>query len=334
MNSWNLANFSWIVNSQTKTKILESELKRMKNVKLFSRVVIITLLFIIFGVCLVLGKQASVYNSKQSETTSVSTSVSKQLPDYGEADGIVFDIIIAATESTQTTTETSTTTTTEETTTTTTTSTTSETTTSARHKTTTSTGANKVQPAPISTTTTAAKKVYIVYKPSTHYIHKSTCRWFDKTCKEITSTEGLECRRCSECKPELEIVKEYIPPVKQETKTEISTGYAGVTASEIILLQKLVANEYGADWVSVKEKAKIVASVMNQVKDKRFPNTVTKCIYKSCVPFGFNPNKKRTISDSVKKAVQYYFDNRNTVFKNWTANSWYGDGKYNHFYRA
>ena len=192
------------------------------------------------------------------------------------------------------------------------------------------------------TTTTTAKslaqpEVYVVYKPSTHYIHKSTCKWFDKTCVHIENTNGLECRRCSQCKPDMEIVKTYTPPVthtESSTKSSFKYNHDGVTDAEIILLQKLVQNEYGADWVSTYDKACIVASVMNQVKDKRFPNTVTKCIYKSCVPYGFNPNKKRTITDSVKKAVQYYFENRYTVFKPWTANSWYGDGRRNHFSRA
>lgn len=121
--------------------------------------------------------------------------------------------------------------------------------------------------------------------------------------------------------------------VQAQAATKSSSGYK-VTQEEIVLLRKLVANEYGADWVPVREKAKIVASIMAQVKDKRFPNTVKGCIYKTCVPYGFNPNKKRTISKSVIAAVDYYFANADTVFKNWTANSWWGDGKYNHFRRT
>ena len=121
--------------------------------------------------------------------------------------------------------------------------------------------------------------------------------------------------------------------VRTQAATKSYSGYK-VTQEEIALLRKLVANEYGADWVPVKEKAKIVASIMAQVKDKRFPNTVKGCIYKTCVPYGFNPNKRRTISKSVIAAVDYYFANANTVFKNWTANSWWGDGKYNHFRRV
>jgi hypothetical protein len=50
------------------------------------------------------------------------------------------------------------------------------------------------------------EREYVVYKPSTHYIHRSTCRWFDSEWYEISDTEGLECIKCSECNPEMDIV--------------------------------------------------------------------------------------------------------------------------------
>lgn len=297
----------------------------MKNVKLFSRVIIIALLFIVFGVCIVLSKQAEVYTNQTSESDTTITTEQTEETTSSETE---------STTETTTSTDTTSTTTTEETTTTTTTTT--ETTTTSDSTTT------KEQ-------TVAAPAVpagYVVYKPRTHYIHRSTCHWVDKTCKKVETAHGLECRRCSECKPDLKIEKEYVvttttKTTKKKTTTTTTTKTTSksaskynVTQSEIILLQKLVQNEYGADWVSKYDKACIVASIMNQVKDKRFPNTVTKCIYKSCVPYGFNPNKSRKITQSVKDAVQYYFDNANTVFANWKCNSWYGDGKRNHFYRA
>ena len=49
----------------------------------------------------------------------------------------------------------------------------------------------------------------IVYKPSTHYIHKASCHWVDDTCYEIENTEGIKCRKCTECNPEMEIKEEY-----------------------------------------------------------------------------------------------------------------------------
>ena len=47
---------------------------------------------------------------------------------------------------------------------------------------------------------------YIVYKPSTHYVHRSTCHWFNSECVPITSTEGLEARICTECNPDIDSV--------------------------------------------------------------------------------------------------------------------------------
>ena len=54
---------------------------------------------------------------------------------------------------------------------------------------------------------------YVVYKPSTHYIHKNTCRWCNSECYEISSTEGLEARKCTECNPDMEIVTPYVAPI-------------------------------------------------------------------------------------------------------------------------
>ena len=129
------------------------------------------------------------------------------------------------------------------------------------------------------------------------------------------------------------IIKKNTNTVAATSNSTKKNGYQP-TQSEILLLQKLVQNEYGADWVSVYDKACIVASIMCQVKDNRFPNTITSCIYRSCVPFGFNPNRAIKITNSVKQAVSYYFNNQNTVFANWNCNSWYGDGRRNHFYRT
>lgn len=54
-----------------------------------------------------------------------------------------------------------------------------------------------------------------MYKPDTHYVHRATCHWVDDTCYEITSTEGLEVRLCSECNPDITVEKEY----KEKKKT-------------------------------------------------------------------------------------------------------------------
>lgn len=172
-----------------------------------------------------------------------------------------------------------------------------------------------------------AEKIF--YKPNTHYIHKASCRWCNENLGsnekliEITDTKDIECIRCTECNPEIEIVKEYVKTAPVVT--------CGVSDYDIILLRKIVSSEYGADWVPVSEKAKIVASVMNMVKDPRFPNTVSGVLATACEPWGFNRYRDYYMSDSIIVAVDYYFANQNTVFANWTCNQWWGDGYQNHF---
>lgn len=52
----------------------------------------------------------------------------------------------------------------------------------------------------------------IVFKPSTHYLHRSTCHWVDDECYEISDTSNIEARICTECKPNIEVVNEYKEP--------------------------------------------------------------------------------------------------------------------------
>ena len=168
------------------------------------------------------------------------------------------------------------------------------------------------------------QREYIVYKPSTHYIHKSTCHWVDSTCYEIESTENIECRKCSECNPNMEIITPYQSNV---TAPEVSDY-------DYTLLCKIVASEYGG-YPDVYERAKIVASVMNMVRDSRWPSTVEGVLDQTCAPWGFNKYNEYFCGGSVHytamaDAVDYYFNNPD-VFAGWTCNQWWGDGKMNHF---
>ena len=52
----------------------------------------------------------------------------------------------------------------------------------------------------------------IVFKPSTHYLHRATCHWVTKECYEVTSTNDIEARICTECNPDIEVVNEYKEP--------------------------------------------------------------------------------------------------------------------------
>lgn len=164
---------------------------------------------------------------------------------------------------------------------------------------------------------------YIVYKPSTKYVHKSSCRWNSGDAIVITDTNNIEARKCTECNPDIEIVNEYIEP-------EPIIEDCDLTEEEIILLRKIVSYEYGSDWVPVYEKAKVVNGVMNRVYDSRFPDTIYDVLTQSGQFPGFYAYGTYYMSDSIIASVDYYFAHTDE-FDN--SNSWYADGcGYNVFY--
>lgn len=171
---------------------------------------------------------------------------------------------------------------------------------------------------------TTEPRKYVVYKPSTHYIHRSTCGWSDSTCYEITNTSGLECRRCSECSPEMVIETEYIPP-KQSI---------GVTDSDYILLCNAVAHEAGSNGISTYNKALVVEVIMNRVNSPLYSNSVYGVLtepnqftgawgYVNLGTYSYQ------VTDDVKNAVTYYFNNPGEFCHGYF--SFWGDGYQNHF---
>ena len=164
---------------------------------------------------------------------------------------------------------------------------------------------------------------YIVYKPSTKYVHRSSCRWNSGDAVVITDTNDIEARKCTECNPDIEIVNEYIEP-------EPIIENCDLTEEEIILLRKIVSYEYGSDWVPVYEKAKVVNGVMNRVYDSRFPDTIYDVLTQPGQFPGFYTYGTYYMSDSIIASVDYYFAHTDE-FDN--SNSWYADGcGYNVFY--
>lgn len=160
---------------------------------------------------------------------------------------------------------------------------------------------------------------YVVFKPSTHYIHRNTCRWNDNTTYKIDSTSGIESRKCTECNPNMDIVNEYVPPV-------ISVEMANVTDRQY--LAEIVWHEAGSDWIGIYDKAMIAAGVMNRVNDPRFPNTVYGVLTQRGQFSGFCPGTCIP-TQSCYDAVDYYFNHVNEFGNH---NSWVGDGYANHFY--
>ena len=164
-------------------------------------------------------------------------------------------------------------------------------------------------------------KEYTVYKPSTHYIHRSTCRWFDNSCYEISNTEGIECLYCTECRPDMEIVTAYVAPVTVSTSGSVSDY-------DRRLLAEIVQHEAGSNWITQYNKAKVVAGVMNRVNDSRFPSTVYAVLTSPNQFTGYWPGCN-TPSQACYDAVDYYFSHMNEFNGD---NSWWGDGYQNHFY--
>ena len=174
---------------------------------------------------------------------------------------------------------------------------------------------------------------YIVYKPSTHYVHRSTCHWFNDECVPITSTEGLEARICTECNPDIEIVTQYEEPQPVAN----NSGYTSlnyITDTERIYLCNTVGTEYGSDWVPLYDKACVVATVMNRVHDGGWTNGLPSTIYNVLTaPYQYNPAYavgyyRYNVTQSCIDAVEYYFEHMND-FPHYT--SFYGDGTYNYF---
>ncbi len=75
---------------------------------------------------------------------------------------------------------------------------------------------------------TKYENVYYVYKPETHYVHFSTCEWAEDSEEvfRIDTTKGLKARLCEDCHPALKVHNEYVvetTAVKTITNTTTKT---------------------------------------------------------------------------------------------------------------
>ena len=67
---------------------------------------------------------------------------------------------------------------------------------------------------------------YLVYKPSTKYAHKSTCRWNKDDAYKCDDFSQLETRICTECNPEIGNHIEYqAPTIDSGDKTYLGNFY-------------------------------------------------------------------------------------------------------------
>lgn len=116
------------------------------------------------------------------------------------------------------------------------------------------------------------------------------------------------------------------PNPLEQTYTELP-----ISDYERILLCNVVAREYGSDWVSVYDKACVVATVMNRVNNPQFPNTIEGVLTQPNQFSGYYACNYEwsNVTDNVRESVDYYF-NYQDEFGSYLY--FYGDGTRNYFY--
>lgn len=108
----------------------------------------------------------------------------------------------------------------------------------------------------------------------------------------------------------------------------------GLSLPDYILLCNVVAHEYGADWVSVPEKAKVVEVVMNRVASNVYPDTIYKVLTQKSQFSGASTyvnlgTYSKKVTESVKESVLYYFHHLDEFQQGYIG--FYGDGRRNYF---
>lgn len=101
-------------------------------------------------------------------------------------------------------------------------------------------------------------------------------------------------------------------PVESDSVVEVNSTYP-ITEYERILLCNIVANEAGSDWISIYDKACVVACVVNRVNDSRFPNSIEEVLTQPYQFSGYYASDcyYPTVTDACIQAVDYYFEHSN-----------------------
>ena len=107
----------------------------------------------------------------------------------------------------------------------------------------------------------------------------------------------------------IEPVTEWVEPEPVIETETVST--APITEYERVLLCNIVANEAGSDWISIYDKASVVACVMNRVNNPSFPNTIEGVLTQPYQFSGYYASGSyySTVTDACVQAVDYYFNN-------------------------
>ena len=101
-------------------------------------------------------------------------------------------------------------------------------------------------------------------------------------------------------------------PVESDSVVEVDSTYP-ITEYERILLCNIVANEAGSDWISIYDKACVVACIINRINDSRFPNSIEEVLTQPYQFSGYYASDcyYPTVTDACIQAVDYYFEHSN-----------------------
>lgn len=167
---------------------------------------------------------------------------------------------------------------------------------------------------------------------STTTTEETTTTTTEETTTTTTTEESTTTTNTTTKKKTTTIETTTTEMTTEETTTIDHDNYYDIpiTESERIMLTNLVAHEYGANWISTAEKAKIVMVVMNRVNSKNFPNDIHKVILQKGQFCNMPDNRyiKQVTQDCIE-AVYYYYNHVNDYSTNLFF--YYGDGRKNYF---
>lgn len=128
-----------------------------------------------------------------------------------------------------------------------------------------------------------------------------------------------------------EVIYEPVTECAEEEEIQYEGTDYCISELERIMLCNLVGREYGSDYVSVEEKAKVVAVVMNRVNSSDFPDTIYGVLTQPDQFSGYIPSESYTyqVTDSVIQAVDYYFSHS---YEYGSYLYFEGDGTWNYFH--
>lgn len=147
--------------------------------------------------------------------------------------------------------------------------------------------------------------------------------------------EYVESEPVYEEQPEETSSEEPAPAEDTQEEEQDNGRKIQVTDEEYIWLCNVVGHEYGANWISEYEKAKVVEVVMNRVNDPRFPNTIWGVLTQPNQFSGLEwtlylGTYSYQVTPSVMAAVDMYLEHPED-FNHGYLGFW-GDGSMNHFY--